>query len=46
MEMIEVNLEICILYKGIPEGPAIITHRYPFEKNEMSFKGVGIFKNG
>jgi hypothetical protein len=40
--LIEVNLEICTLYKGVPHGPAIITHTD--EKNKYkSFHGVGIF---
>ncbi len=42
---IEVTLEICTLYKGVPHGPAIIV--YNDEKSSWnSFRGVGTFKNG
>jgi hypothetical protein len=45
MEEIEVNLEICTLYKGVPYGPAIISHT---DNNDpsFSFKGVGLFRDG
>ena len=39
---IEVTLEICTLYKGLPHGPAIIV--YNDEKSSRhSFRGVGTF---
>jgi hypothetical protein len=45
MKLIEVNLEICTLFKGEPTGLAIIHYVDP--KNTMkSFKGIGIFNKG
>ena len=38
MEKMEVTLEICTLYKGVPYGPALIKH--------SEFKGIGVFNNG
>ena len=45
MRKIEVNLEICTLYKGLPYGLAIISHT---DNNHprFSFKGVGLFRDG
>ena len=45
MEKIEVTLEICTLYKGVPNGLSLIKYTHP--NNEYySFKGIGIFKEG
>lgn len=45
IKKIEVTLEMCTLYKGQPTGPAIIV--FSHEKLDwLSFKGVGMFKNG
>ena len=38
MEKVEVTLEICTLYKGVPYGLALIKH--------STFKGIGIFNDG
>ncbi len=38
MEKIEVTLEICTLYKGVPYGLALIKH--------FSFTGIGVFNEG
>ena len=45
MEQIEVNLEICTLYKGVPYGLAILSYT---DNNDpgKSFKGVGVFRDG
>ena len=45
MEQIEVNLEICNLYKGVPYGLAIISYTDNNNPDE-SFKGVGVFRDG
>ena len=45
MEEIEVNLEICTLYRGEPHGLAIISFKNPEDKRK-SFKGVGVFNRG
>lgn len=45
MEEIEVNLEICTLYKGVPYGLAIISYT-DNDDPSFSFKGVGIFRDG
>jgi hypothetical protein len=45
MDKIEVTLEICTLYKGIPYGLAIIKYSNPNDKFN-SFKGVGVFNQG
>ena len=45
MKLIEVNLEICTLFKGVPTGLALIQYRCPQNKC-LSFKGVGIFNKG
>ncbi len=42
---IEVTLEICTLYKGVPHGPAIIFYNVEND-TYYSFRGVGTFKNG
>ena len=42
---IKVNLEICTLFDGEPQGLAIITYKDP-ENKLLSFKGVGIFNKG
>ena len=44
MDNIEVTLEICTVYKGIPYGPAIIKYNDP--NDNLSFKGVGFFNQG
>ena len=45
MELIEVTLEICTLWKGVPHGLAIV--KYTDHKNEYdSFLGVGVFNHG
>jgi hypothetical protein len=45
MDQIEVNLEICTLFKGEPYGLAIIQYEDPQDKS-LSFKGIGVFNNG
>jgi hypothetical protein len=45
MEEIEVNLEICTLYKGTLYGLAIISHTDNYDP-DCSFKGVGVFRDG
>jgi hypothetical protein len=45
MYNIEVTLEICTVYKGIPYGLAIIKYTDP-DNNTLSFKGVGVFNQG
>ena len=45
MEKIEVTLEICTLYKGVPSGLAVIQYTNPKNKS-FSFKGLGFFNNG
>jgi hypothetical protein len=42
MDKIEVTLELCTVYKGVPYGLAIIKYSHPY-KIGLSFKGVGIF---
>jgi hypothetical protein len=47
-----VTLELCTVYKEMPYGLAIIDYKqngdtlFSKDKSEMSFKGVGIFKEG
>ena len=45
MKQIEVNLDICTLYKGVPYGLAILSYT---DNNDpgKSFKGVGVFRDG
>ncbi len=38
MEKVEVTLEMCTLYKGVPYGLALIKH--------SDFKGIGVFNDG
>lgn len=45
MDEIEVNLEICTLYKGTPCGLAIVSHT-DNNNPDYSFKGVGVFRDG
>ncbi len=45
MEKIEVTLEICTLYKGVPYGLSLISYTNPMDKT-LSFKGMGIFSQG
>jgi len=45
MEKIEVTLEICTLYKGIPYGLSLISYNDPKDKL-YSFKGIGLFNEG
>jgi hypothetical protein len=45
MDKIEVNISLCILYKGIPNGPALITYNSS-DIEYYSFVGVGTFTNG
>jgi hypothetical protein len=45
MNKIDVILEICTLFNGIPNGIALIQFTHPnFQKH--SFKGVGVFEDG
>ena len=41
----EVTLEICTLFNGLPHGLAIIQYTHPSIKG-YSFRGVGVFNNG
>jgi hypothetical protein len=43
--MIEVTLELCTVYKGVPYGLAIIKYSHP-DYIGLSFRGVGIFNQG
>jgi hypothetical protein len=45
MNKIEVTLEMCTLFNGIPNGIAIIQFTHPKFKKQ-SFKGVGVFEDG
>ncbi len=45
MDKIEVTLEICTLYKGIPYGLSLISYNNPNNK-VLSFKAIGIFNEG
>ena len=45
MRWIDVTLEICTLYKGIPYGLALISYNNPGDKS-ISFRGVGVFNDG
>ena len=45
MDQISVTLEICTLYKGVPQGIAIINYTDPKNKNNY-FRGVGLFHLG
>ncbi len=45
MDQISVTLEICTLYKGVPQGIAIINYTDPNSKWN-SFRGVGLFHLG
>ena len=38
MDKVEVTLEMCTLYKGVPYGLALIKH--------SDFKGIGVFNDG
>ena len=42
MLQIEVNLEMCTVYKGVPYGLAIIKYSHP-DYACLSFKGIGVF---
>jgi hypothetical protein len=43
MEMVEVTLDMCTLYKGVPYGLAFISCTHPLLPN---FKGIGVFNEG
>ena len=45
MDQIIVTVEICTLYKGVPNGMAVINYTDP-ESFKLSFRGVGIFQHG
>ena len=45
IEKIEVTLEICTLYKGVPYGLSLISYTNPNDE-ESSFKGIGVFNQG
>ncbi len=45
MEKIEVTLEICTLFKGVPYGLSLISYNDSKSK-EFSFKGIGLFNQG
>ena len=45
MDKIEVTLEVCTLYKGIPYGLSLISFKDPNDKSS-SFKGIGFFNEG
>jgi len=45
MKKIEVTLEICTLYKGIPYGLSLISYKDPYN-DFFSFKGIGSFNQG
>ena len=42
---IEATLDICILWKGVPHGLAIIQYKDP-ENSWYSFRGIGVFNRG
>jgi hypothetical protein len=43
--LIDVNLDLCTLFKGVPYGLAFISHKDPLSK-ENSFRGMGILEAG
>jgi hypothetical protein len=45
MDKIEVSLELCTVYRGIPYGQAIIKYSHP-DNIHLSFKGIGVFNQG
>jgi hypothetical protein len=45
MDKIEVTLELCTVYKGVPYGLAIIKYSDP-DIIDLSFRGVGAFNQG
>jgi hypothetical protein len=45
MEKIEVTLELCTVYNGLPYGLSIIKYSHPKDKG-LSFKGIGVFNDG
>ncbi len=45
MAYINVTLEICTLYKGVPHGIASMYYTDP-ENKGLSFIGVGVFHHG
>ena len=45
MTQVNVTLEFCTLYKGVPHGIALIKYKDPESKHD-SFRGVGIFHHG
>jgi hypothetical protein len=45
MEKIEVTLELCTVYKGVPYGLAIINYSDP-DDITFSFKGICVFNQG
>ena len=45
MEQIQVTLEVCTLFKGVPYGVSLIQYNDPIDK-ALSFKGLGFFNDG
>ena len=45
MKKIKVTFEMCTLFKGVPNGPAIF-HYDDHNDKPYSFRGVGIFNEG
>ena len=45
MEQIQVTLEVCTLFKGVPYGVSLIQYNDPKDK-ALSFKGLGFFNDG
>ena len=44
-ELIDVILELCTVFKGVPHGLALMIYNDPQSK-ENSFKGLGILESG
>ncbi len=40
------TLEICILWKGVPHGLALILFKDPKGDHNKSFRGIGVFDQG
>ena len=45
MTKVEVTLQMCTFFKGVPSGLTLIQYKDPQSKS-LSFKGIGVFNNG
>jgi hypothetical protein len=45
MIRVEVTLQMCTFYKGVPFGLTLIHYKDRKDKR-LSFKGIGVFNNG